>query len=97
MNKSFSQIEKLIETLQECREIEIDLKFKAEYNQHIERTRELMVKLQNAQENTFEREIKKYFESEARTFGWSYLPHEHGKKAEDAFWDLIKQFGYYNK
>jgi hypothetical protein len=95
MNKSYLLwFENLIKILQECSEIEVELKFKKEYSQHIEKTKELISKLKNGSEDNFESEMNEYFGSQERAYGWSFLPHEHGKKAEDAFWNLKKQLGY---
>ena len=90
-----SRFKKLLQILTESKDKEINADSIKLYDIHISETNKLIHSL-NKSEN-FKTEISKYYEIEKRNFGWSYLPNENGEKAENEFWNLMKELGFYDK
>jgi hypothetical protein len=84
-----NSLEALLKTLEECKTLETDGKTVKLYNLHIERTRETLEKLKK--DGLDKKLIDDFFEEEGRNYGWSYLPNDNGRIAEEAFWNLKKR------
>lgn len=81
-----NQIEKYRKLLQLAESIEKEEQFINAYKRHGSTLNEIenALKLSNGDS------LFKIVETEARNYGWSFLPHEHGEKVESAFWQLKK-------
>ena len=87
-----NSLQDLLQTLEQCRTQEKDQKTIELYNFHITRTSETLEQLRT---NGPDKElIDNFFEKEGRNYGWSYLPNDNGRLAEEAFWNLKKKLGY---
>jgi len=87
-----TSLEGLLKTLNQCKTQETDGKTIQLYNVHINLTSYTLDKLKTNGLN--ETLIKNFFEQEGHGYGWSYLPNENGRIAEEAFWNLKKKLGY---
>jgi hypothetical protein len=88
-----SSLDDLLKTLEKCKTEEKDGKTIELYDFHINRTIETIEKLRK--DGLDKILIDNFFEQEGRSYGWSYLPNDNGKLAEEAFWNLKKKLGYY--
>ena len=66
--------------------IEKDISLINQYSMHLE----WLDKIENSFENNDTALLKNLIEQESRSYGWSYLPNDHGEKVETAFWNLKK-------
>ena len=64
--------------------IEKDISLINQYSMHLE----WLDKIENSFENNDTALLKNLIEQESRSYGWSYLPNDHGEKVETAFWTL---------
>ena len=82
-------LEDLLGTLKKCKNEETDKKTIRLYDMHIDTTDKILSKLKtDGLDNIL---IDQYFEQETRNYGWSYLPNENGRIAEEAFWNIKKK------
>lgn len=81
-----SQIDKYRKLLQQAESIEKEEQFNKAYKRHISKLNEI----ENAYFLTDFDSLVKLIKAEARNYGWSFLPHEHGERVETAFWHLKK-------
>lgn len=88
-----NSLQELLETLEQCRLQEQDEKTIELYDFHINRTSETLEQLNKKGMDKVL--IDNFFEQEGRNYGWSYLPNDNGRLAEEAFWNLKKKLGYY--
>ena len=78
------QLIKYQQLLLQALTIEKDIRFINEYKQHQARLIEIE---KDYLMNDFN-SLLQTFESETHYYGWSFLPDEHGKNVESAFWQL---------
>lgn len=86
-------LENLLKTLKKGKKEEINEAIIKLYENHIEYTNDIVNKIKTT---GFDKVIiDQYFEREGRQYGWSYLPNENGRIAEETFFTLKRKLGYY--
>ncbi len=86
MNEIIKQFFIYESTLQKAKDIEKDLSWINRYSARIEELNQIRVNIENKDLKT----LNEIVETESRAYGWSFYPGEHGKVAEEAFWNLKK-------
>jgi hypothetical protein len=81
--------ENYISLLNANRQIEVEPRFIAQYDLHLERAVEQLNKIKSCFDIN---SINKFLESEAHSFGTSFLPGQHGEMTENSFLLLKKIF-----
>ena len=91
MTDIINSLQDLKATLEHCKAQENDERSIKSYDGHIRRTNEA---IEHLKRTGFDKTIiYNFFHEEERNYGWSYLPNDHGRIAEEAFWNLKKKFG----
>ena len=81
IDAQFKEYHKL---LLNAKTIENDISYINAYTGHLN----WLDKIENAFNNNDQSLLTSLIEQESRSYGWGFLPNEHGEKVEAAFWNL---------